>query len=344
MRHRVVNSVILIGLAALNGCVSQEAYDRQREIADHLRAVKTEQDISLSSLQGDVLALKGGYKSQSAVVTGLEALARATSTELQTMQTRISGLGTDQLQLRAELGRVGVQMAETVRLLERVTQQQTTLDASLTSLSQRVGDLKKPSSPKPTSHKLTDSPVIPDMSKLLQVPSATSLPGRGTQQPIDDRTAVERALAQKSGQGGMFAQSPTPVGGASPPPVVAQPAVGQAMGTNGVATNGQSPIAFSMVNANAQSHLRGQGEKAVAVTPPSQLVKADAGSQPQNGIPPKGIMPQEDVSPLVKKPDAPVLEKKGDVPFWRVPFERLAALFSSSDATASTPVQPAKAE
>lgn len=181
---RGIAAVLLIG--TLSGCVSKWAYDDQVEINQHLRSVKTEQDIERDGLHADVQALNRAYSGQSMRLTGVEGIVTHATNELKAIQTRLAAISQDQGQLRGEVTKLNLQASETLQFLRTINEQQQNTNATLTGLSSKLDTLKRPAPVKTT--KATES--SDSRSK-----SGTTESGKAQ----DDRSAVQRAMAQKLG-------------------------------------------------------------------------------------------------------------------------------------------------
>ncbi len=268
---RGIAAVLLIG--TLSGCVSKWAYDDQVEINQHLRSVKTEQDIERDGLHADVQALNRAYSGQSMRLTGLEGIVTHATNELKAIQTRLAAISQDQGQLRGEVTKLNLQASETLQFLRTINEQQQNTNATLTGLSSKLDTLKRPAPAKTT--KATESTEGRPKSETSEGWKAH-----------DDKSAVQRAMEQKL-NGSPIARAPKT--GASDTKGAAQ---GMQPDQSVTVPSGEGGV---MKPASTGSEVLGSS----VVKPSDALAPTSTG--PSTGL--KAPEPASDISPLVRKPE-----------------------------------------
>ncbi len=271
MRVGMRGIVVMLAVGTLSGCVSKWAYDDQVEINQHLRSVKTEQDIERDGLHADVQALNRAYTGQSMRLTGVEGIVTHTTNELKAIQTRLASMSQEQGQLRGEVTKLNLQASETLQFLRTINEQQQNTNATLSTLSTKLDTLKRPAPVKTT--KATDA-------------SESRLKDDGVKPTSDERSAVQRALDQKIGSG----------------PAAKTPKVGAPAADAKVASHtGLSEAAASLSPDGAATKSASSGEPPTssAVKPSDTLAATSAAPSAVSKAPEAAT----DVSPLVRKQD-----------------------------------------
>ncbi len=276
MRY-AIEQWMIIGMCAvsLTGCVSKWAYDEQVEKNEHLRYVKTEQDIERDGLHADVEALHRAYSQQSLRVTGLEGTVQQATTELKAIQSRLTSLNQEMVQQRGDLSKLSLQANETLQFLRAINEHQQATNVALMTMTTKLEAMKKPAPVK--AARAAETGGKPKTEEKEGAPS-------------NDKGAVERAMEQKLGKA-MVAPPPKPQavqspgaepavagggpttmpGGAGAPTLksVAKPE-GPIVQTEGVAVIPKAPTANSEVSAQKLSETP---------TPPSASISpSDSGA------------------------------------------------------------------
>lgn len=122
---------------ALSGCVSKSAYDQQVEQNEHLRYVKTEQDIERDGLSSDVQALHRAYSQHSLRVTGLESTVQQTLVDVKALQARLTTVSQELALQRVEFGKFTGQSQETLELLRTMSEQQQAMNGTISGWALR---------------------------------------------------------------------------------------------------------------------------------------------------------------------------------------------------------------
>lgn len=187
MRVVSTGTVAVLCVVLLGGCVSKWSYDEQVAIADHLRTVKTEQDIERDGLHADVQALNRAYSGQSMRLTGMEGVVMHATNELKAIQTRLGLMGQEQTLLRGEVTKLGMQANETLQFLRTINEQQQATNASLTGMSTKLDSMKRPAPAKAAR-------MVESIEGKDRVDG-----GSGTVDLERDKSAVQRAIDQKLG-------------------------------------------------------------------------------------------------------------------------------------------------
>src|SRR5215472_7838934 len=166
MRGLVVGIMAVIGVAMVSGCVTKWKYDEEVEKNEHLLGVKTEQDIERDGLHADVNALHRASTQQSLRVTAMEGVVTQATSELRTIQSRLTSMNQELTQQRSDVGKIAQQASEALQLLRVLNEQQqvnavtlsqvtTKLDAVKTATTARAARATAPvaakSSPAPVS-------------------------------------------------------------------------------------------------------------------------------------------------------------------------------------------------
>lgn len=210
---------VIVGLG-LSGCVSKWAYDDQVEINDHLRTVKTEQDIERDGLHADVQALNRAYSSQSVRVTTMEGLVNHAMSELKSIRFTLASMTKEQEQIRGDVTKLHTEASESLQFLRTINEQQQGTKQVLDGLSIKLDAFKKPAPVK--TAKLLEPAEKRDEKKDVKEPSGK------------ERGAVQRSIDQKLGL--------APVSGASPAPVAPTVKPDAPVSTNpGVKAKNDSP-------------------------------------------------------------------------------------------------------
>lgn len=273
---------VMVGLG-LTGCVSKWAYEDQVEINDHLRTVKTEQDIEREGLHADVQALNRSYSTQSVRVTTMEGLVNHAMSELKSIRFTLASMTKEQEQIRGDVTKLHTEASESLQFLRTINEQQQGTKQVLEGVSTKLDALKKPAPVK--TAKVAEPVEKKDMKETS----------------VKDKGAVQRSIDQKLGVAPVSGVSPSPV---TPPvktdsPTPAMPAVK-------AKSEGQVPG----LTQTGMSSAPKSGEPISAVMDPVDATKAT----PPGGktvTPPvsTGValktaeVPQEDSSPLVRKSD-----------------------------------------
>lgn len=208
---------------ALSGCVSKSAYDQQVEQNEHLRYVKTEQDIERDGLSSDVQALRRAYSQHSLRVTGLESTVQQTLVDMKALQARLTTVSQELALQRVEFGKFTGQAQETLELLRTMSEQQQAMNGTISGLGAKVEVLRKQAQ---AVAKLSRPAETSDANKH-EVGSESDGKGKG---------AVERALEQKLGQASTVV----------PPSKVISPKLEPSPVTPATVTTGSSPVTGSV--------------------------------------------------------------------------------------------------
>jgi hypothetical protein len=257
---------VLLVVGTLSGCVSKWAYDDQVEINQHLRSVKTEQDIERDGLHADVQALNRAYSGQSMRLTGLEGIVTHATNELKAIQTRLASMSQEQSQLRGEVTKLNLQASETLQFLRTINEQQQNTNATLSTLATKLDTLKRPAPVKTT--KATDS-------------SESRQKDAGARPANDERSAVQRAMDQRNGTS----------------PTAKAPKVGATTADGKEATPTEHPEAKTS-DSTGDAQASGVPKPADLLAAPSTTPSAAAPSAVS-----KTPESPADVSPLVRKQD-----------------------------------------
>src|SRR5215467_10614684 len=178
----VVGITAVIGLAMVSGCVTKWKYDEEVEKNEHLLAVKTEQDIERDGLHADVNALHRASTQQSLRVTAMEGVVTQATSELRTIQSRLTSMNQELTQQRSDVSKIAQQATEALQLLRVLNEQQQVNAVTLTQLTSKVGAVKTAASAR------TARATAPAPAKDKDVPSG---------KPESDKTAVEKAMEQQ---------------------------------------------------------------------------------------------------------------------------------------------------
>ena len=210
---------------ALSGCVSKSAYDQQVEQNEHLRYVKTEQDIERDGLSSDVQALHRAYSQHSLRVTGLESTVQQALVDMKALQARLTTVSQELALQRVEFGKFTGQSQETLELLRTMSEQQQAMNGTISGLGAKVEVLRKQAL---AVAKLSRPAETSDANKH-EVGSESDGKGKG-------KGAVERALEQKLGQASTVV----------PPSKVISPKLEPSPLTPATVTTGSSPVTGSV--------------------------------------------------------------------------------------------------
>ena len=221
---------------ALSGCVPKSAYDQQVEQNEHLRYVKTEQDIERDGLSSDVQALRRAYSQHSLRVTRLESTVQQTLVDMKALQARLTTVSQELALQRVEFGKFTGQAQETLELLRTMSEQQQAMSGTISGLGAKVEVLRKQAQ---TVAKLSRPAETTD-AKTHEGGSESDGKGKG-------KGAAERALEQKLGQAPTVVP-PSKAISAKPEPSSVTPAP---------VTTGSSPVTGSV------------GENPSVVVPPT---------------------------------------------------------------------------
>ncbi len=189
---QVAMKIMMTGIlcaGALSGCVSKSAYDQQVEQNEHLRYVKTEQDIERDGLTSDVQALRRAYSQHSLRVTGLESTVQQALVDMKALQARLTTVSQELALQRVEFGKFTGQAQETLELLRTMSEQQQAMNGTISGLGAKVEVLRKQAL---AVAKLSRPAETTDTNKQ-EVGSESDGKGKG-------KGAAERALEQKLGQ------------------------------------------------------------------------------------------------------------------------------------------------
>ena len=189
---QVAMKIMMTGIlcaAALSGCVSKSAYDQQVEQNEHLRYVKTEQDIERDGLSSDVQALRRAYSQHSLRVTGLESTVQQTLVDVKALQARLTTVSQELALQRVEFGKYTGQAQETLELLRTMSEQQQAMNGTISGLGAKVEVLRK------------QAQAVAKLSRLAETTDAkTHEGGSESDGKGKGKGAAERALEQKLGQ------------------------------------------------------------------------------------------------------------------------------------------------
>jgi len=188
MRVVSVGMVVMLSLALLPGCVSKWAYDDEVAKHEHLRAVKTEQDIERDGLHADVNALHRSYTQQSMRLTSMEGVVTQATAELRTIQSRLTSMNQELTQQRGDVGKLAGQASEALQILRAVNEQQQASAVTLTQLTARLETLTKAANVRAAKFAAASEKALRDAAEgKSSSPAGTS--------------AVERAVEQQMGIG-----------------------------------------------------------------------------------------------------------------------------------------------
>ena len=278
---------VLVGLG-LSGCVSKWAYDDQVEINDHLRTVKTEQDIEREGLHADVQALNRAYSSQSVRVTTMEGLVNHAMSELKSIRFTLASMTKEQEQIRGDVTKLHTEASESLQFLRTINEQQQGTKQVLDGLSTKLDALKKPAPIK--TAKVQEQAEKRDEKKDVK------------ETPAKDRGAVQRSIDQKLGVAPVSGTAPAPVVPSVKPdaPAATIPGVKAKNDGSGVVTPTGSASAVKTsdpvvsggdrvdATGSAPSKAAAPSVSSSAVPDPAVAVKGGDGAQ-------------EELSPLVRK-------------------------------------------
>lgn len=235
---QVAMKIMMTGIlcaGALSGCVSKSAYDQQVEQNEHLRYVKTEQDIERDGLSSDVQALRRAYSQHSLRVTGLESTVQQALVDMKALQARLTTVSQELALQRVEFGKFTGQAQETLELLRTMSEQQQAMNGTISGLGAKVEVLRKQAQ---AVAKLSRPAETTDANKHEVGSESDGKKGKG---------AAERALEQKLGQAPtVVPPSKTISAKSEPSPVTPAPV-----------TTGSSPVTGSV------------GENPSVVVPPT---------------------------------------------------------------------------
>ena len=219
MRGLVVGMMAVMGVVLVSGCVTKWAYDEEVEKNEHLMAVKTEQDIERDGLHADVNALHKAYTQQSLRVTAMEGVVTQATSELRSIQSRLTTMNQDLAQQRSDVAKISQQASETLQLLRVLNEQQQVNAVTLTQLSSKIDAVKTAA----TARVARAAAPAPMKDKDVQ-----------SEKPESDKSAVEKAMEQQMGMGPRVA-----------PPLAAKPSPAP---VNAHATTGAIPAVTSLPN------------------------------------------------------------------------------------------------
>lgn len=281
---------VLVGVG-LSGCVSKWAYDDQVEINEHLRTVKTEQDIEREGLHADVQALNRAYSSQSVRVTTMEGLVNHAMSELKSIRFTLASMTKEQEQIRGDVTKLHTEASESLQFLRTINEQQQGTKQVLDGLSTKLDALKKPAPVK--TAKVQEPGEKRDEKKDVKEASGK------------ERGAVQRSIDQKLGVAPVSGASPAPVAppvkpdapASTIPGVKAKNDAPGALIPTGVSAAGKTSDV--LVSGGDRGDVSGSTGPKVSVPPMS----TSASSEP--AVPAKGgdVAPDEP-SPLVRKAES----------------------------------------
>ena len=174
---------VLMGIVpVMVGCVSRSAYDAEVEKNEHLRYVKTEQDIERDGLHADVGAMRRAYSELSLRTTFLEGLAQQTSQQLKGIDAKLSTLGQDIRLQQGDQMRVTSQGNETMRLLESLTARQEETRAALQGVVGKIDGMKKAFATRSGEVAREANPIKTKAKEEGQ--DSAGAPSRGVVQPV----------------------------------------------------------------------------------------------------------------------------------------------------------------
>ena len=294
MRGLVVGIMAVIGVAMVSGCVTKWKYDEEVEKNEHLLGVKTEQDIERDGLHADVNALHRASTQQSLRVTAMEGVVTQATSELRTIQSRLTSMNQELTQQRSDVGKIAQQASEAVQLLRVLNEQQQVNAVTLSQVTTKLDAVKT--------------------ATTARAARATApVPAKGSNdatdgKPDSEKTAAERAMEQQMGLG------PRPVAPlaakSSPAPVSGPPA--------GYAIPAATPSSSPAPAVGSGSAPASAGEK---VFPPSAAV---SGSSSATGGSSGGVTAAESIkrvedelSPLQRSsPEKPEAKPKQSWVAW----------------------------
>lgn len=206
MRVVSVSAVAVLSLVMMSGCVSKGAYDDEVEKNEHLRSVKTEQDIERDGLHADVNALHRAYTQQSMRMTTVEGIVTQATTELRGIQSRLTSMNQELTQQRADVGKIAVHASETLQVLRALRDQQLAASSTLTQLTTKVDAIKVASATRAAR-------------------AGAPHEGKVQKERPEGKTAVERAMDQQMGLGPHVEPAPSGAAVAGSPATAPAPAV-----------------------------------------------------------------------------------------------------------------------
>lgn len=177
---------VLMGIVpVMVGCVSRSAYEAEVEKNEHLRYVKTEQDIERDGLHADVGAMRRAYSELSLRTTFLEGLAQQTVQQLKGIDAKLSTLGQEIRLQQGDQVRVTSQGNETMRLLESLTARQEETRVALQGVVGKIDVMKKAFTSRPGEVARDANPIKTKVKEESQDGAGT--PSRGVVQPVSEQ-------------------------------------------------------------------------------------------------------------------------------------------------------------
>ena len=222
MRVVSVGIVAVMSLVMVSGCVSKWAYDEEVEKNEHLRSVKTEQDIERDGLHADVNALHRGYTQQSMRLTSMEGVVTQATAELRTIQSRLTTMNQELTQQRTDVGKIAVHASETLQLLRALNEQQQANSVTLTQLTSKHDALKVAAAARAARAALTAD-------------------GKAQKEGSEGKSAVERAMEQQMGMGPRVERAPSGEAVAGSPAPAVTPASAP-LSSPAPTVSGSSPV------------------------------------------------------------------------------------------------------
>ena len=248
MRVVSVGIVAVMSLVMVSGCVSKWAYDEEVEKNEHLRSVKTEQDIERDGLHADVNALHRGYTQQSMRLTSMEGVVTQATAELRTIQSRLTTMNQELTQQRTDVGKIAVHASETLQLLRALNEQQQANSVTLTQLTSKHDALKVAAAARAARAALTAD-------------------GKAQKEGSEGKSAVERAMEQQMGMGPRVERAPSgeAVAGSPAPAVTSKstPVPGSVPPGGGAVTPASAPLSNPAPAVSGSSPVVA-GEKGVS--------------------------------------------------------------------------------